>query len=187
LHRAVVTGHDPRETAAMAASTDDFVENEEHAAAIGDLGEPPGIAGHRRDAAGGGADHGFGHESRHILRSEAQKFSNFPPRGVDVAPAGAVLEARAAFGGFRSNSIIGYSRPPLRESRSPAASGSVARPGVPAFARERGRQIVWFDFSGMRSSPCRCDPWPRARAPATLPSRLGARVAPRPPRAWLWR
>jgi hypothetical protein len=51
-----------------------FVENEEHAVAIGDLGEPPGIAGNRRDAAGGGADHGFGQESRDILRSEAQNF-----------------------------------------------------------------------------------------------------------------
>ena len=58
----------------MAASTDDFVENEEHAVPIGDLREPPGIAGHRRDAAGGGADHGFGHESCHILRSEAPNF-----------------------------------------------------------------------------------------------------------------
>jgi hypothetical protein len=64
----------PQPRLESARKRDDFVENEEHADAIGDLGEPPGIAGHRRDAAGGGVDHGFARENRDILRSEAKNF-----------------------------------------------------------------------------------------------------------------
>jgi len=64
----------PQPRLESARKRDDFVENEEHTVAISDLGQPPGIAGHRRDAAGGGVEHALGHESRDIFRSEAKNF-----------------------------------------------------------------------------------------------------------------
>ncbi len=57
--------------AGAAHAAHDLVEDQQRAVAVADLAHAPEIAGHRRHAAGGGADHRLGAERDHAAGAEA--------------------------------------------------------------------------------------------------------------------